>query len=92
MNMSENCNKKLKQWVGCDTWHTSHDLDMNRFYEFVDAYIKDNGLAISDESILAETIAHQANIKTTDLRFETIQERVSLMYSIIDFLKATGRK
>ena len=90
--MSDECNKKLKEWVDCDTWHTSNDFDMKRFYEFVNAYIKNNGLAINDESALAETIANQAGIKTTDPRFETIRERVSLMYNIIDFLKATDRK
>ncbi|MDW5418539.1 hypothetical protein R6242_18400 [Iodobacter sp. CM08] len=92
MNTSDNSNKTLKQWLGFNTWHTNHDLDMNRFYEFVNAYIIDNGLLINDESVLAETIANQVDIKTTDPRFETIKEKVTLMYSIIDFLKVTGRK
>lgn len=91
MYTSDASNKILKQWLDFNTWHTNHDLDMNRFYEFVNAYIMDNGLVINDESALAETIANHADIKTTDERFKTIKERVALMYKIIDFLKATGR-
>ena len=91
MKLSDECMRKLEVWVDND-WYKVHDRDMTRFYHFVDAYIKDNGYHISDESMLAETIAKKAGIETIDPLFKTIRERVSLMYNILDFLKATKRQ
>ena len=91
MKFSDNCASKLKEWISAETWHTNHDLDMGRFYSFVDAYEKDHGCHISDESQLAETIASHANISTQNPLFDEIRQRVSLMYNILDFLKATNR-
>lgn len=92
MNTSDNFYSKLRIWVGCDTWHTDGPLDEERFYDFVDAYINENGLSINDETIVAETIATEAGISTTDPRYDIVREKVTLMYSILDFLKATDRK
>nr|WP_158651843.1 hypothetical protein [Marinobacterium profundum] len=91
MNLSEDVLKKLNQWIKSETWHSDHDLDAERFYGFIDAYEKENGPHISDEAILAETIAIQGGIDTSSQLFDVILERVSLMYTILDFVKFTHR-
>ena len=91
MELSPKCTEKLKIWLNMETWHTIDTNDMNRFFLFVDAYEKEHGCTIDDEAILAETIAKYARIKTNTDLFDIIKERVSLMYSILDFLSATGR-
>ena len=90
MNISEECVEKLKEWVAVDTWHTNHDLDMDRFYKFIQAYHLENGCHISDESILAETIANYAGIDSSSPLFDTLSDCVSLLYSILDYLKVTA--
>jgi hypothetical protein len=91
MKLAENCLSQLQSWLDSGTWHTGHELDMNRFYAFVDACARQNDLDICDESILTKTIVLQANIKTEDPRYPVIKERVSLMCNILDFLKTTNR-
>jgi len=92
MKLSENCTTKLKTWTQSTKWNSSHDKDMERFYLFVDSYQKEHGCTISDESILAETIASYAGVSTDTALFKTvIRNRVSLMYNILDFIKTTGR-
>ena len=90
MNLSDECENKLKIWVGAETWSSNHDLDMNRFYHFVNAYKIYHGCHISDESILSETIAGYAKVATNSELFEIIKERVSLMCDILDFIKITS--
>jgi len=87
MNLSEDTLKKLNQWIKSETWHSNHDLDTQRFYGFIDAYEKENGPQISDEAILTEKIATQGGIDTSSLLFDVIRERVSIMYTILDFVK-----
>ncbi|ELA8469891.1 hypothetical protein Q1G98_003383 [Vibrio alginolyticus] len=91
MKLSEFESKKLEAWICSDTWSRDHDNDMARFFEFINAYQKDHGYHIPDESILAETIASKASVSTDDELFIEIQKKVSLMYTILDFLKVTGR-
>lgn len=100
MNITGECKEKLQQWVGGETWHTGDVFDMKRFYLFIDAYIKANGYHISNESMLAETIAREADVETITREdgidnitplFRIIKDRVSLMHDILDFLKATNR-
>ncbi|EHH1057652.1 hypothetical protein ACEV9E_21415 [Vibrio parahaemolyticus] len=91
MKLSEFVSQKLEAWISSDTWYRHHDNDMARFFEFVDAYQADHGYQIPDESVLAETIAAKASISTDDELFSEIQDKVCLMYTILDFLKVTGR-
>lgn len=97
MILPDNTNKKLKSWIGCDTWHSNHDNDMNRFFEFVNEYSKEVGFNIEERSLL-ETIADIAEIPKEERvieekynRYGLINERISLMYNILDFLKITKR-
>ena len=81
----------ILNWVGVSTWDSNHDLDMNRFYDFVDIFQKENGNHISDVGILAETIASLAKVNTTSESFSTIKSRISTMCNILDFLRVTER-
>ncbi|WP_157737161.1 hypothetical protein [Aeromonas dhakensis] len=80
----------LKQWLGRDTWHTSHAIDENFFFQFVGRYVSEQGYSL-DEQALRETILSIADIGARDDLSETVNERVALMRNILDFMKATGR-
>jgi 3'-phosphoadenosine 5'-phosphosulfate sulfotransferase (PAPS reductase)/FAD synthetase len=95
MKLKPNSEKALDAWLGPQTWHTNHDLDMERWYSFVDQYQRDHGFQINEpelqkliENKLSEQIGKKFNNK--DLR-QTIRERITLAYKILDFLKYTGR-
>jgi hypothetical protein len=93
MNLSSTAERKLKAWYGPDTWHTDHDLDMNRWYDFVSQYRQDLGFTV-DEAGLREHIEHKIKDQGQpigDDLSQIIRERISLMYLILDFLKQTGR-
>lgn len=80
---------KLKAWLAPGTWHTTHDSDMDRWYDFVSEYQRDHGYTI-DEPILQEHITHQSGA-TSDELLDIIRNRISLAYNILDFLKRTRR-
>lgn len=88
--LSEAAESKLQAWVGPSTWHTSHDLDMDRWYDFVDQYQRDHGYTI-DEVALREHIEHKLEGRVNENLRDIIRQRISLAYSILDFLKRTGR-
>ncbi len=90
MILSTSTQEKLDAWIAPKTWHTKHDLDMKRWYEFVDQYQKDHGFVI-DEDMLSEHIAERADCTMNDDLKEIISRRISLAYNILDFLKHTGR-
>ena len=90
MILSTVTQEKLNAWIAPDTWHTQHDSDMNRWYEFVDQYQKDHGFSI-DEHALKDHIANTANCATNEELIKTVSQRISLAYNILDFLKHTGR-
>jgi hemerythrin-like domain-containing protein len=83
---------KLESWAKASTWHTSHALDIHRFFEFIDQYAKDHGHTV-EESALKDLIASITNTPTgnDNTLEEIIRERVALMVAILDFLKVTGR-
>ena len=90
MKLSELTEEKLQAWLGPSTWSSGHDCDMDRWYAFVDQYQRDHGYTI-DEVGLREHI--EANVRSgvnPELR-KVIQSRISLAYSILDFLKQTRR-
>ena len=89
MHLSEEAEKKLRNWLSIDTWHTSDDSDMDRFYDFVDAYERDHGSRI-DEPALQKYIEDQLGSLSQPLH-EIVRARISLARSILDFLKCTGR-
>ncbi len=88
MELKADVSEALDEWLKIDTWHTSHPLDMNRFYGFVDQYAKHHGYSLN-ESELAEEI--QSRHKVNELLMQTVRDHISLMYNILDFLKATSR-
>jgi hypothetical protein len=89
MTLSANAERLLNSWLS-DTWHTPHVLDMNRFYKFVGQYAADHGHVL-DESALLQKIIGILGISDHPDLIEIARERISLMYNILDFLKATGR-
>lgn len=93
MKLTPAAEQKLKWWWGPDTWHTSHDNDMDRWYQFVDQYPRDHGFTI-DETGLREHIEAEiraaGRLMNDDLS-DIIRSRISLMYRILDFLKTTER-
>lgn len=90
MNLSKPSQEKLLQWLGPRTWHTSHDLDMDRWYAFVDQYQRDHGYNI-DETALREHIERLMTDTPNEYMRNAIQERISLAYRILDFLRHTRR-
>lgn len=56
-------------------------------------YQQDHGFHVSDEAILRETIAFEANITggSENPVHDAIGHRISLMIDILDFLKVTNR-
>ena len=90
MQLSEAAESKLQAWLGASTWPTLHDSDMDRWYDFVDQYQRDRGYTI-DEPMLREHIEHKVEGGVTEDLREVIHHRISLAYSILDFLRCTGR-
>ncbi|MBW1795903.1 MAG: hypothetical protein JRJ38_16020 [Deltaproteobacteria bacterium] len=90
MQLKPSTEQALYKWLGPDTWHTSNDFDMNRFYDFVDQYQKDYGFTI-DEAALREVIERKVKAGVNEHIREIIREHISLAYRILDFLKHTGR-
>ena len=93
MELRPNSDEALNRWLGPRTWHTQHPYDMNRWFEFVNAYQQEHGYEI-DEVALREEIEHRhtksGGSVGEDLR-KIIREYISLAYNILDFLKHTGR-
>ena len=92
MNLSTESEAKLESWANMDTWSSNHDLDLHRFFEFINQYANDHGHSV-DESLLKDKIASITHTPTGDDNAleEIIRERVSLMADILDFLNVTGR-
>ncbi|GFE72119.1 hypothetical protein [Chroococcus sp. FPU101] len=95
MKLQPETEKTLYQWLNTDTWHTKHPLDMKRWYDFVNQYRKDHGFSL-DESSLQKIIESKLNVSGIDLSKnevlqKVIEERISLAYNILDFLKHTGQ-
>ena len=88
--LSEAAESKLQAWLGPGSWHTPHDSDMDRWYDFVDQYQRDHGYTI-DEAALREQIEHKVQGGVNEDLRDIIRRRISLAYSILDFLKRTGR-
>lgn len=91
ITLSNDCMTALKQWLDRDTWHTSHAIDENYFFQFVGRYVSDHGYSLDDEA-LRETISYIAGIGERQALSEIAYERVLLMRNIIEFMKATGRR
>lgn len=90
MQLKPTTENALDAWAKPSTWYTDHPSDMERFYRFVDQYQKDHGYTINEPD-LRDLIERKTNSKGNDALCDIIAERVSLAYSILDFLKATGR-
>ena len=90
MQLSNAAESKLQAWLGLSTWHTSHDNDMERWYDFVDQYQRDHSYTI-DEAALREHIEHKVEGGVKEGDRKTIRDRISLAYNILDFLRRSGR-
>lgn len=100
MKLNINTEKALKIWICTPTWNSNHPNDMDRFFNFVNEYSKNEGLSIN-EQLLREKIADICEIPKDqriidiyadhDNLYTIINNKISLMYSILDFLKSTGR-
>lgn len=90
MELSAAAESKLQTWIGPRTWRTLHPSDMDRWYDFVDQYQRDHGYAI-DEALLREHIERKVEGGVSENSRDIIRHRISLAYSILDFLKRTGR-
>ncbi|WP_114766968.1 hypothetical protein [Vibrio rhodolitus] len=92
MNLSTESEAKLANWANTDTWHSNHDLDLHRFFKFINQYANDHGHLV-DESILKDKIASMTNTPTgNDNTLEDIiRKRISLMVEILDFFKCNGQ-
>lgn len=93
MKLKPATEKALDAWLGPSTWHTAHDDDMDRWYDFVSVYQREHGYEI-DEPALREHIERKLGGTFDDepngLR-SIIRSRITLAYNILDFLKRTGR-
>lgn len=90
MQLKPNTEKALDGRVKPSTWYTDHAEDMRRFHRFVDQYQRDHGFTM-DEAGMQELIEKKTNSTDKDDLCEIIAERVSLAYSILEFLRDTGR-
>jgi len=90
MGLKPATKRALDAWLGADTWPTKHDADMGRWYDFVSQYQKDHGFTI-DEAGLRELIEDKTRASGNEDLRRVIRERIGLAYSILDFLKHTGR-
>jgi len=89
MNLSKASEDALKAWYGPSTWHTPHDYDMGRWYDFVNQYQRDHGYAIDEADLCNHIEAALGDVNDTSR--EIIQKRISLAYNILDFLKRSKR-
>ncbi|MFH1008646.1 MAG: hypothetical protein V1800_14290 [Candidatus Latescibacterota bacterium] len=90
MQLKPDSEEALNTWVGPSTWYTEHDLDMDRWYDFVNQYQKDHGFTI-DEASLREVIERRVEGAVNDQLDHIIRDRISLASNVLDFLKRTGR-
>lgn len=93
MKLSADAEAKLRNWYGPSTWHTSHVTDMDRWYHFVSQYHTEHGDTVDEQWLRDHIVAQIVELGGTmnEELIEIIRKRISLMYNILDFLKATGR-
>lgn len=89
--LSDGCMTALKNWLERDTWHTSHALDEERFFEFVGRYVTDHGYSLNEQA-LQDAIAEIAGIGDRQALKDIACKRVMLMREILDFMRVTGRR
>lgn len=90
MQLNPDTEKALNKWIMTETWHSGHDLDMDRFYDFVNQYQKDYGFRF-DEPALYEIIKRKVVAGIDEQIERIIREHISIARRILDFLKQTGR-
>ena len=93
MKMSNQTTSAFQQWIGKDTWHTHHPLDMDRFYDFVQSLWNDQ---YTDIDLIRQNIREE--IKELHPNFdpqyrdETIDRRVSEAEHIFSYLRHIEKK
>lgn len=81
----------MNAWLNSSTWYSSHGNDVIKFNQFVGSYVTHHGYSLNEAS-LQDKISFITNVKDNDLLYETIISKVSLMYSILNFMKDTNRQ
>ena len=87
MVLNKECIEELITWLKSDSCFSYDENDMNGFYKFVHIYVRDNGLYLSDNSVMVDLIQEYAGIPDNSELIEIIQDRVDLMSCIINYLK-----
>jgi hypothetical protein len=93
MQLGLRSDEALTRWLNAGTWHTNSDFDLNRWFDFVNEYNREHGYVI-DEPALREEIEHRVTRRGGTVGEELrniIRDQIDLAYSILDFLKHTGR-
>lgn len=94
MNLQPQTLAALRKWLGCDTWHTSHPNDEERFFHFVDALRQDIGTIEGKEDALMDlmrkTLRETGWTGGKDCTDEMLRERKSHIWVILDFCKTVG--
>ena len=89
--LSDSCMAALKSWAERETWHTTHALDEELFFEFVGRYVTDHGYTLNEQA-LQDAITEIAGIGDRQDLKDIAYERVTLMQHILDFMRVTGRR
>lgn len=92
MQLKTNSNRALATWLGPETWYKNNDLDMGRFYDFVDEYAKEHGPELEEGDLIREISSRlESQDRYSDELRQTVVQRVYLASNILDFLKRSGR-
>lgn len=94
MQLSAETEDALDKWLGMSTWYTGHDLDMRRWYGFVDQYSRDHGFDIDEAEIRRIVKAKLAAMgdPINDALEAILVERTHLACAILDFLRCRAER
>ena len=93
MELQSKTSEALDHWLGIETWQTNHECDLNRFFDFVNQYSLEHGF-VMDEAALREEMERRVQRLhgyPGERAREELREWLSRAYTILDFLRHTGR-
>jgi hypothetical protein len=92
MLLSPLVQKSFDSWIKCNTWHTGHPSDENRFYEFVWNVFRYSRKRPSEKN-LRELILERGRGKLDPEHLERVALRYSGLYAtLLDFAKARTQR
>jgi len=89
-HLSRTVQRYFDAWIMPKTWHTRHDCDMERFYQFVKAVKRYNRRAPSDA--LVGSLIQQRGAETVDNRFyldKRARQFAALYARLLDYEKTS---